>query len=122
MRRRNRLLAGTFAITAMTLSIAGSVWASRCGPAMDMEGDGVTQAHEVPSPHDGMPGRDADDSGGDCPWTPATRAQTCAAAASLPSQALDVALPSTRGVAGFVASTSQPELLLETALFHPPRA
>lgn len=139
MRRRTRLLAGTFALVAMTFALAETVIAASCMPGMDMGAAEVSamdmHAPEAPAGHhdhgvptdgaptDGAPtdGNPADGDDRDCPFGP-TVVQGCAGAASLPAYAA-------HGVASQGALSSsvsiepaQQDLLLVTALFHPPRA
>lgn len=125
MRRRTRWIAGLFALVAMTFSLGETVWASTCAPMMDMQASAVS-AQDAPSEHDGMPGM-PDQPGtergdGDCPFSPATATQNCSAAASLPAQGIVAPAPTPACVAGLRAATARQDLLLETALFHPPRA
>ena len=128
MRRRNRILTGILALTAMTFSVAETVVGSTCAPGMDMD------MHEVGETHvhggDGMADtadtsqdREHGEAGpgeGHCPFGPAVAG--CAGVASFPSQVAGDIVPRLRAdLAVFSESTEHP-LLLANALFHPPRA
>lgn len=139
MRRRTRLLAGTFALVAMTFALAETVIAASCMPGMDMGATEVsamdTHTPQAPAGHhdqrvpmdgnpaDGTPadGTPSDGDERDCPFGP-TVVQGCAGAASLPAQAAHGV--DSQGALSSSVSTepAQQDLLLVTALFHPPRA
>lgn len=126
MRRRTRWIAGLFALLAMTFSLAETVWASMCAPMMDMQVSAAA-AEAAPSEHEGMPGMPdqpgpASGDGTDCPFSPATTAQNCSAAASLPAHTIGGPASTLERVVGLKGATARQDLLLETALFHPPRA
>ena len=126
MRRRTRWIAGLFAFVAMTLSVAETVWASTCAPMADMR-EPAASAQNAPTEHSGMPGMPGEPGteGGEeaeCPFSPATTAQGCSGAASLPAQAIGALAPAPERIAGVRTATTRQDPLLETALFHPPRA
>lgn len=124
---------GVLALFALTLSIAETVWASMCGPGMTMDHSAMAVAmpQEQSIGHDGLPGipgmpaegqSETGGSEGDCPFAPASPVQGCAAAASLPSHAARAPVSSPDGTASVFSDAMHRDLLLETALFHPPRA
>lgn len=126
MRRRTRLVAGIFAMVAMTLSFAETAWASTCGP-MEMGVVSPATADQVPA-HDCLLGAlhegEREGSGDDerpCPFSP-VGAQMCAGVASLPAHAVHGLAPSPESVSAVHFELEQHDLLLEEALFHPPRA
>lgn len=126
MRRRTRLIAGTFAFVAMTFSLAETVIASTCAPGAGMamaeavdthapEHDCVTASHDREHRGSGEDGRH-------CPFSPATAAQGCAAVASLPASAMTDFSPSLEGAGTVFVEPSEHDLLLAQPPFHPPRA
>ena len=125
MRRRTRLIAGTFALVAMTSALAETVLASTCVPVMQMQTAGAT-APQAPA-DDCMLGasHDRDPDGENerqCPFGPAAAAQGCAGVASLPAYAVNEIAPSPEGVVGVFLEQTEHDLLLGKALFRPPRA
>jgi hypothetical protein len=129
MNRHTRRVAGTFALLAMTLFLVESVWASTCAPGMDMDGPATAAGDPAPASGDcvhGWAGHDAgeDDPDGErpCPFGPAAAAQACMGIASLPARAVVALAPSPGGAISVFIELTERDLLLEAALFHPPRA
>lgn len=132
MNRRTRRFAGTFAFLAMTLFLVESVWASTCAPGMDMgmEGPAMAIGDETPPPVDECihrwTGHDAGDDDADderpCPFGVAAAAQACTGIASLPARAVAAFAPSPEGAITVFIELSERDLLLEAALFRPPRS
>lgn len=125
MRRRTRLIAGIFALVAMTFALAETVLASTCAPAMEMQ---TIEAEAPEAPADDCMLGASHDRGEDgdkerhCPFGPAATAQGCAGVASLPAHAVDQIAPSPEGVVAVFVEQTEHDLLLGNALFRPPRA
>lgn len=126
MRTRIRTLAGIVALVALTFSVAETVWASMCGPAMGMADSAMVLDQGSSTDHHGVPDapgeREPGGTESDCPFAPASLVQGCAASASLPAQVAGAPVPSPDAVASVFNDAMQQDLLLNTALFHPPRA
>lgn len=122
MERRTRYIAGLLTFVALTFSLAEGVWASTCALEMGMS---APTSHGMPAGHDcltGHPGeRDRPDVP-DCPFGPVSAAQGCVAAASLPAASVvEIALsPESTSLAP--TTETERQLLLGSALFHPPKA
>lgn len=137
MNRRRRILAGSLALVAMSLSFAETVLASVCAPAAMAAMDGtaiqapVSAAMDGPADVDGagmdcarMAGQDEGRRGApdpNCPLSPAV-GPGCTAVASLPGSSCEAALPPSHGVQRTIVDEARPDLLLSHALFRPPRA
>lgn len=126
MTRRTRFIAGLITSLVLVLSLAEGVRASTCTPEMEMSAPSAAASHEMPHDpdcmhghHDGQDRKDAPD---DCPFSPAGTAQGCVVAASLPAASAPGLAPSPEGAELFIASGTEPHLLLGSALFHPPKA
>lgn len=130
MRSRFRVLAALCALIALTLSFGEGVWASMCMPAMEM---GEAPAAEMSDASDRMMDMASQGvhTGGEtpdgpepphCPFAPVSTAGTCVAAASLPAASPIELVPSLEGALLVVAPEQKRDLLLVSALFHPPRA
>lgn len=129
MMRRRSVIPGVIVLAAMTFSFGETVWASTCLPGMDMESSAMAMAGEAPAEHDRMADAGAapdqhgePDSSDNCPFGPLATTQSCAGLASLPASVVAFIAPSPQGAAHVVFDVTQHDLLLETALFHPPRA
>lgn len=125
MARRTRFIAGILASLALTFSFAESVWASTCAPGMEMdapaemachEGAGESQMPERPG------GGEDGEEPGDCPFGPHATVQSCVGALSLPAVATVLFAPSLEDAAGVFIPQTQSDLLLQSALYRPPRA
>ncbi|MBT8334987.1 MAG: hypothetical protein KJO11_00185 [Gemmatimonadetes bacterium] len=129
MNRRIRPVAGLLALLAFTFSFSEAVWASTCLPGMRMaevvvmsEGAASESIESTPiSTHD-----ERDSRGGDnprpCPFNSPLAAQACAGIASMPAPSTEPSTPAAEmSSAGFTVAAPH-ELLLEIALFRPPRA
>lgn len=129
MTRRMRFFAGIFALVAMTAALAEGVVASACAPGMEMGGGAMAAPGIAPAGDESMgdmaepsPRDDVPDDGGDCPFAPVASAQGCLAIASIPASGVSVAEPSAQTGARILFDDRQHDLLLGTALFHPPRS
>ena len=129
MRRPTRLIAGVFALLAMSSAFAEAVLASTCAPGMDMEMTEDMAAHASPMTDDAMPmGHDhpapEGDAEGDpdCPFGPVTALQGCAGAASLPAHTVALQAPSPEGAGAIFTEGARHARLFGTTLFRPPRA
>lgn len=127
MRRRTRLIAGFFALVAMTFSFAETAWASTCAPVMDMGASSSAAAEHVPAQdcmHGALHSGEGETGGQDeapCPFTPAA-GQTCTGAATLPTHVMAAVAPSVEGASLLLIEATRHDLLLRNALFRPPRA
>jgi hypothetical protein len=126
MRRRTRIFA-FFALAAMTGALAEGVLASTCAPGMDMGGDAMSMDAEIRHDGDGTgasadPGerQDVPADGSDCPFAPVA-AQGCLAMASIPATGAAIAASAGDGRERPVIDDERHDLLLRSALFHPPR-
>lgn len=126
MNQRTRLIAGIFALVAMTFSLAEAAGASTCAPSMDMHASDAA-AEQVQMHHcleAGLPDLEREDGredAGDCPFSQAA-AQACAGLTSLPSHAVAGIAPFSASAAAIFADSTQYDLLLRNDLFRPPRA
>ena len=122
--QRSRRIAAVFALVALTLSLAETVWASTCAP---MSASPAVAAQEAGHSGD-CPGSEhsepSEQRGGDephCPFAPVVTAG-CVAAASLPTSTSLAAPPAVEGEVAEPTAAAAADLLLGTALFRPPRA
>lgn len=128
MKRYIRILAGIFALLAMTFSFTESVVASTCGPMPDMAASAETHHAENTSGagaaclfarmHRSGDQRNAE---GHCPFGPAMGSD-CASAPSLPSAAPVVSVVASEAAEQPPSDAVRPSRLLAHAVFHPPRA
>lgn len=124
MNRRVRSLAGLLALLAFTFSFSEAVWASTCIPGMPMPDSEVMLEGATPESVEnirlGM--HDQRENDRPCPFDSPLAAQACAGISSMPASST---APSTSAAemssAGFTVAALH-ELLLEIALFRPPRA
>lgn len=125
MTRRTRLIAGIFAFLALTFSFGESVWASTCAPAVDMGSDATAASSEAPAMSDSMPDQDSQRQSEDerpCPFGSPAAVQACTGVVSLPAQVAVFFAPSFEGAPSVFTLETQSDLLMENALFRPPRA
>lgn len=127
MNQRTRLIAGIFALVAMTFSLVETVGASTCAPSTDMHASDAGAAEQVqmhPCLEAGLPDLEREDGredAGDCPFSQAA-AQACAGLTSLPAHTVDGIAPLTASATAIIADSTQYDLLLRNDLFRPPRA
>ena len=128
MKRRTRFFAGICALLAMTAALAEGVAASACASGMDMADVAMPMADGVPDDGDRViePAErgerdDLPDDGRHCPFAPVVGAQGCLALASFPANGFAMAVADANGGSRIVVDDEQQDLLLEAALFHPPR-
>lgn len=127
MSRRTRFLAGIFALVAMTSALTEGVLASACSPGMDMDDSAMSMGAE--SPHDGgmtdtgdrSEPQQSPDGGSDCPFAPVA-AQGCLGMASIPANGIVAVAWSGDDRDRPAFDDQQQDLLLRSALFHPPRS
>lgn len=124
MTRRTRYIAGVVTTVVMIFSLAGTIWAATCMPASG-------PADAVVAAEDGMPAcycclpAPNDERGDDerrCPFGPAASSQGCVIVTSLPARAtinLGALAEADAPILGF---RTEPELLLATSLFRPPKS
>lgn len=127
MKFQFRVLAALFALVAFSLSVAEGVWASTCMPNMAM----AAIAGAVPdAPVDcemSAPADEPSEPGSNlpaplhCPLTPLGASGSCTMLASLPVGPSADLVPSPEGALLAVSPDQTRDLLLVTALFHPPR-
>ena len=125
MNRRSRFVAGLVTFLVMALSFAEGVWAATCAPEMVMSEASPVPSQEMPNSPDCMPGRHGEQDGHDlpdCPFGPAGSVQGCVPAASLPATSLAEIAPSPEGAELVILFDQEPDLLLGSALFHPPKS
>jgi|HigsolmetaAR202D_1030399.scaffolds.fasta_scaffold02908_10 hypothetical protein len=124
MNDRIRRIVGFITTVVMVFSLAETIWASTCSPA-----DGP--ANVIVAPEDGPPRCDGcrpaphDEHGDDerpCPFGPVASTQSCVTAASLPASATVHLDAPTEADSSGPALDAEPELLLATTLFRPPRS
>lgn len=113
MTRRRRLIAGTFALVAMTLSLGETVWAATCGPE-DMVMAASERTPEAPA--------DGGDDERSCPFGPAATVQGCAGAASLPAHVAEAPASSPENAVRIFTEEMGRDLLSADTPFHPPRS
>lgn len=127
MKRRTRLIAGIFALVAITFSFAETAWASTCAPAMEMAAASSASAEDMPAQdcmHGAAHSGDGETDGQDerpCPFTP-TAGQTCTAVATLPAHVADAFAPPVEGATVAWVEPAEHNTLLDNTLFRPPRA
>ncbi|CAN5208466.1 hypothetical protein BH24GEM2_BH24GEM2_14950 [soil metagenome] len=129
MKLQLRSFAALLALIALSIFLVEGVWASTCAPGMGMEAGAVasmggagSQA-ECPdavleSPASG--GQHDQPAAPDCPL--ALAAGSCAVAATLPAHAPETLVPLPEGALLTISPDYMRDLLLVSALFHPPRA
>lgn len=125
MNRRSRFVAGLITLFVMALSFAEGVWAATCAPEMVMSEASPVSSQQMPNGPDCMPGRYDEQDGQDlpdCPFGPAGSMQGCVPAASLPATPLVEIAPSPEGAERVIVSDQEPDLLLGSAIFHPPKS
>lgn len=122
-----RPIAAALTLIALTFSFAEGVWASTCMPEMAMDGmsaESGFDGHAVGM--NGYPGAADDPSEPEqeppCPFAPVSIAGACIVAASLPATSPIEISPSFEGALLTDDREHARDLLLTTALFHPPRA
>lgn len=125
MRLRKRLIPASFALLAMTLSMAETVWAATCLPGMDS--GMVAAAPDVTDPGQHaqhMPDMPHDQQGSDddrpCPLDPGA-VQGCASGPSLPAHSAEAPAPRADGAVSVFSDRSRQDHLSSSALFRPPR-
>jgi hypothetical protein len=123
-------IGGLVALLALTAYFAEGVWASACPPAPAMAGveeivEGDADEHTCPmvldhaSSETGSPEQSRSDSPV-CPLGPIGASGSCVAV-SLPATTATIALPFPAGALLTLSPDRSRDLLLATALFHPPR-
>ena len=124
--RRVRFIAGLITLIVMTFSLAEGVWAASCPATMKAMNMGEAPAasdEETPPCPDCATGH-PDERGRhhlpDCPFGP-PGSQGCVLSASLPAPSVAEIASSPEGVEFGIASDTEPDLLLGSALFHPPK-
>jgi hypothetical protein len=127
--RRTRRAAALVALLSLTFSFSEGVWASTCLPGMRMDDSemmsGTVGPESVATTPAGMAeertprGKDTHRS---CPFTSALAAQACAGVSSMPARSTESATPVTEGPDIGSAVAAPRGLLLDVALFRPPRA
>jgi hypothetical protein len=131
MKLQLRSFAALLALIALSIFLVESVWASTCMPGMGMgAGEMVSVGGAAPQADcpDVMTESRAEDSGTQrnhsgaphCPF--ASAAGSCAVAATLPAHAPETLVPSPEGALLTISPDYMRDLLLVSALFHPPRA
>lgn len=130
--QRSRRVAAVLALVALTLSLAESVWASTCAP-MSASSTVAAVANDTPNAAEcagGYHGRHGEDGertqrpGGEephCPFAPVVT-PGCVAAAALPTSSAVPAPPAIEREVAHPAAVAASDLLLQAALFRPPRA
>jgi hypothetical protein len=124
MSRRTRFIAGLITLVGLVLSLAEGVLAGSCIPAMNMSEVSAASSQEMPHDRNCMPGHhDEQDRRDlpDCPFGP-PGSQGCVLSASLPATSAVEIASSPEGVELGIASDTEPDLLLGSALFHPPKS
>lgn len=133
--RRIRFRSGLLMLLAMTFSFVEGVQAATCDPGMEAASPVASAEQAMPDMLDmpGMPAhadcppahRGAGDhpsgDGGPCPFGLPGLSQGCTAAASLPATSTAEIVPSPEGAALTAVTETEPDLLLGSALFHPPK-
>lgn len=122
MNRRIRSVAGLLALLGLTVSFSEAVWASTCLPGMSMGDSVVMPGASTPlGMHEERDSRGGDDDR-PCPFSSPLAAQTCAGVSSMPAPSIEPSAPAAEvDSVGFTVAALH-ELLLEIALFRPPRA
>jgi len=127
--RRVRSIAGFVALLALTVSFSEAVWASTCLPGMGMDDSaavsGASALEPVQHTPTGADDRDEPQGGDDhrpCPFASPLAAQACAGVSSMPAPSTESSTPVAEvAEIGFTVAALH-ELLLDVALFRPPRA
>jgi hypothetical protein len=128
MKLQLRSFAALLALIALSIFLVESVWASMCMPGMEagamVSMDGAASQADCPdamveSPTDRSGDQHDHPAGPDCPLTLA--AGSCAVAATLPAPAPEALVPSPEGALLTISPDYTRDLLLVSALFHPPR-
>ncbi len=122
--RTRRTVGAVLTLSALTLSLAETVWASTCAP-MAMGPVAAAVEHGA-QPRPDCPGqtrgeRDEADPGSHCPFSPVV-SQSCVSAASLPTYASFAPAPSLQVTIVEPSSARAVETWIGAALFRPPRA
>lgn len=126
MNRRLRFIAGLITLIVTTFSLAEGVWAASCPPTMKTMEMGEFPAasdEEMPPCPDcltGHPEEGRRHSLPDCPFGP-PGSQGCVLSASLPAPSAAEIASSPEGAEVGIASEAEPDLLLGSSLFHPPK-
>lgn len=121
------MIAGIFALVAITFSFAETAWASTCAPATEMAAASSATAEDEPAPdclHGAALSGDGETGGQDerpCPFTPSA-GQTCTGVATLPAHVVDAFTPPVEGETVVFVEPAEHNTLLGNALFRPPRA
>ena len=128
MNRGTRLLIGLLLLATMSVSLAETVWAASCAPAMGNmaaarlalpPADGMD---DMPADHDCMPGHEhRSENGPPCPFTPAGAAPGCTATALLPGRPVAPNTPSFSDATHPPSDDASPHLLRTASIFHPPK-
>ena len=112
----------------MTAAFAESVVASACVSGMQMNDLAMAVGEGMAHGGDGIidmvergERNELPDDGGPCPFAPVASAQGCLAVASFPASGFRMAQSSAHSGSHVVLDDEQHDLLLETALFRPPR-
>lgn len=107
---------------ALTFTFTETVLAATCAPGMDMAHMEMA-GMEAPATG-GLAGPESPGEAEDrqCPFGPASAVQGCTGVASLPSHTAHAFSPGTELTSSLFGELLQQDLLLVTALFHPPRA
>lgn len=128
MKRRTRFFAGLFAFVAMTAALAEGVVASACASGMQMNDAAMALSEGMSHGGDCIielaergERNDLPDDGRHCPFAPVASTQGCLAVVSFPASGFRMAESSADAGSRIVFDDEQHHLLLETALFHPPR-
>ena len=128
MKRRTRFFAGIFALVAMAAALAEGVAASACASGMDMSDPALAMADDMPHGSDRVidlrergEADELPDDGRHCPFAPIASAQGCFAIASFPANGYVMAESDAHAGSRIVFDDEQHDLLVDTALFHPPR-
>ncbi|HUG39933.1 MAG TPA: hypothetical protein VMM12_05595 [Longimicrobiales bacterium] len=122
--QRSRRIAAVFAVVALTLSLAETVWASTCAPMSASPAVAAQEAgHSADCPAKGHD-EGSEHPGGEephCPFAPVVT-PGCVAAASLPTSSSVPTPPAVEAEVTEPAAAAAADLLLGAALFRPPRA
>lgn len=124
MSRRARFIAGLITLVLMAFSLAEGVWAASCMSMRSMSEPSAAVSQEMPSgPHcmHGNHDRHDRDDLPECPFGP-PGSQGCVLSASLPASSVMEIATSPEGTVVGVASDAEPDLLLGSTLFHPPKS
>jgi hypothetical protein len=116
-------------LLALTFSFSEAVWASTCLPGMPMADSAPMPEGATPEPSESIPmgmHGEHDPRGGDdnppCPFDSPLAAQACAGVSSMPAAWPDPSAPAAELASDGFTVAALHDLLLEIALFRPPRA